>query len=352
MAIITTRTATILAEGADTSVSPSLTIKSLDAAPTLSNSTISNVTETAFDHAIDVDTADGVLYRVVTTSATPPSVAQIMAGTDGTDAPVPSASAAIASIGTKTASFTGLTTGVEYFVHAVQDFGGFVRSAISTSAGATPQAPAASDLATVLGTWSGTVSSGGGGGDIGAAIPDGNYSVPIFVDHSAGSNRDVNAATLGGQALAYSRDTYLPGSPGIALWEGAVASAASQSISITPNLNLTEVAAVVLQLVAGASTLDVTTAADGTGSATITATVLAGDQLFVPAITNGATASPTLSMTGATLVFDQVISTGERAVVFRMPPEAADATGKTWTITCSEGTAGVRLEPLIVRPAA
>jgi hypothetical protein len=66
------------------------------------------------------DEGNGMLYAVVTTSATQPSVAQIKAGETHTGAAAPwDGSVAVSSTGAKTIGATGLTAATTYYAHLV-----------------------------------------------------------------------------------------------------------------------------------------------------------------------------------------------------------------------------------------
>jgi hypothetical protein len=88
--------------------------------------------------------ANGTLYAVVTTSATPPSVAAIQAGTGATWA----GSQAISSTGAKSFSATGLTASTVYYAHFQHKDAAANESAVATSASFTTAAVASGTITT------------------------------------------------------------------------------------------------------------------------------------------------------------------------------------------------------------
>ncbi len=87
-------------------------------APTLSSPTGTETGSTTAQGQVSTDEANGTMYAVVSTSATPPSVAQIQAGNDSTvSAGAWSGNQSIASTGTKTFNATGLTASTSYYFY-------------------------------------------------------------------------------------------------------------------------------------------------------------------------------------------------------------------------------------------
>jgi hypothetical protein len=88
-------------------------------APTISNISISNITQiTASLNA--TPSASGTMYYVVTSSATPPSVAQVKAGQSNTGtAAITSGNSAITATTAKTFNLSGLTSGTTYYAYLV-----------------------------------------------------------------------------------------------------------------------------------------------------------------------------------------------------------------------------------------
>lgn len=90
-------------------------------APTLTSPSGSSASTTTANLSVSTNEANGTLYWVVTTSATPPSVAQVKAGQDNTgSAAAASGNQAVSGTGAQTATASGLTpssTVFAYFVH-------------------------------------------------------------------------------------------------------------------------------------------------------------------------------------------------------------------------------------------
>lgn len=93
-----------------------------DTTPTLTSPLDSETGGTTATAAVTTDRGDGTLYWVVTTSATTPSHAQIVAGDDHTDtAAAASGSQAVSATGSQTvSSITGLTSETTYYTHFAQ----------------------------------------------------------------------------------------------------------------------------------------------------------------------------------------------------------------------------------------
>lgn len=94
------------------------------AGPTLSSAGAIAGSATTATVTVTTDTATGTAYCVVTTSATPPSAAQIKAGDDhtGTDA-VWADDQAVSAAGVLTFEPTGLTAETQYYAYIVHDDG-------------------------------------------------------------------------------------------------------------------------------------------------------------------------------------------------------------------------------------
>lgn len=93
-------------------------------APVLSSPSSSSITQATATVSYSTTDATGTSYIVVTTSATPPSAAQIQAGDDHTDADaVFAASDASLESGANTFSVTGLTADTTYYYYVIQNDG-------------------------------------------------------------------------------------------------------------------------------------------------------------------------------------------------------------------------------------
>lgn len=99
-------------------------------APTLTSPTGTAIGTTTATIGATTDTATGTLYGYVSTSATPPSAANLKAGTGATW----SGSVAVSSTGAKTLSATGLTAATGYYAHLIHTDGSANDSNIVTSA--------------------------------------------------------------------------------------------------------------------------------------------------------------------------------------------------------------------------
>jgi hypothetical protein len=87
-------------------------------APTLTSPTGTATGSTTAQGQVSTDEANGTMYAVVSTSATPPSVAQIQAGNDSTgSAGAWSGNQSITTTGTKTFNATGLTASTGYYFY-------------------------------------------------------------------------------------------------------------------------------------------------------------------------------------------------------------------------------------------
>jgi len=110
--------------------------------PVLSGAGSSSVTGNSASISVTTDTANGTLYWVVSTSSTPPTVAQIQAGNDSTGAAAKaSGNQAVSVTGAQSANVSGLSTGVTYFAYFTHanryGYSSAVASASFTTSGST-----------------------------------------------------------------------------------------------------------------------------------------------------------------------------------------------------------------------
>lgn len=90
--------------------------------PVLSAPTSAATGTTSASIGVTTDTAEGVLYYVLTTSATPPSKAQVKAGqNNGGTSAAWSGSQAVSSTGAKTAAPTGLSSATTYYTYFMHE---------------------------------------------------------------------------------------------------------------------------------------------------------------------------------------------------------------------------------------
>lgn len=103
---------------------------------TLTTPTATSITQTTATIGCTTDNATGTLYGVVTTSATPPSEAQIVAGNDhtGSEAAASGTNNSL-SVGANPIDVTGLTADTTYYSHFVQDTGSAEYSNVLSSTG-------------------------------------------------------------------------------------------------------------------------------------------------------------------------------------------------------------------------
>lgn len=111
-------------------------------APTLSSPIFTGTGLSTGTAGVTTNEANGTLYCVVTTSATPPTGAQVRAGQDATGAAASYASSqTITSAGSKTFGATGLSSGTNYYAHFQHRDVAGNDSVVSTSAGGATSSP-------------------------------------------------------------------------------------------------------------------------------------------------------------------------------------------------------------------
>lgn len=113
------------------------------------------------------DEANGVMYVVATTSATPPSAAQIESGLNSSGTATPNANINITSTGAKSLSISGLSASTTYYAHVIHKDNAGNRSNIVSSAAFTTSADTTSDttapsLTTPTGTQTSATTGTGG----------------------------------------------------------------------------------------------------------------------------------------------------------------------------------------------
>lgn len=116
-------------------------------APVLSSPTGSATGATTADGGVATDEGNGTLYAVCTTSATPPSIAQVKAGQDHTGAAAAyDTSQAVSVTGAQAVAATGLTASTAYYWHFLQADAAGNDSNIVTSAQFTTDAAAPAEV--------------------------------------------------------------------------------------------------------------------------------------------------------------------------------------------------------------
>jgi hypothetical protein len=172
------------------------------AVPTLNSESHSVTGSTTATIGATTDTGSGTLYGVVTTSATPPSAAQVLAGqNDGGTAAVWSGNAAVSSIGAKTLNATGLTANTAYYGYLCQTGPSNVLPTATFTTFATPS----------------------------LSNPTGTTTGPTTADGSVDSN--VTAGTL--YRLASTNATELAATVKAAALTTTVTSSGTQNVSFT-----------------------------------------------------------------------------------------------------------------------
>lgn len=112
-----------------------------ETAPTLTSPSGTQTGATTADLSVSTDEANGVLYWVVTQSATTPSIAQVQAGQDHAGAAgADSGSQSVSTTGTQNAGATGLTAETTYYAHFQHTDAASNDSAVVTSASFTTAA--------------------------------------------------------------------------------------------------------------------------------------------------------------------------------------------------------------------
>ena len=185
-------------------------------APTLSSPTGTQTGPTTADGTVSTDEANGTLFAIVSTSATPPSVAQIQAGNDSTGSAAAfavgsGAGQAVSATGVQNVSATGLTASTAYFWHyqhqdAAANDSTVVSSAQFTTAASDTTAPI---LTSPVGTQTGQTTA-----TIGATTDEGNgtlYGVvtvsgtpPSAAQVKLGQDNTGAAATFAGNVAVSS----------------------------------------------------------------------------------------------------------------------------------------------------
>lgn len=132
--------------------------------PTLTSPTGSATGSTTATVGATTNEANGTMYSIVSTSATPPSVAQIQAGQTAAGAAAPwSGNQAISGTGAKTFSATGLAASTTYYTHVQQKDAAGNDSTVVTSAGFTTSASDTTPPTLTSPTGSATGSTSGSG---------------------------------------------------------------------------------------------------------------------------------------------------------------------------------------------
>lgn len=113
------------------------------AAPSLSSPTDAASGQTGADLGVTTDTANGVIYWVVTTSSTAPSAARVKLGQDhnGATAAASGSSNTLTTSGAKTFTASGLTANTAYYAHFMHEGATGGQSTVSSGNGFTTGLP-------------------------------------------------------------------------------------------------------------------------------------------------------------------------------------------------------------------
>jgi hypothetical protein len=279
--------------------------KTIDAAPTLTSPTGVKTGQTTATVGATTDHANGTLYWVVTTSATPPSAAQVKAGqNDGGTSAAASGSQSISSTGVKTANATGLLSATTYYAHSMhEDSTAHQSNVVDSSSFLTDSG--------VVKTYRDAQTSGAASDtqatftvDIGTASAD--RLVVIASAHQKGdtlTSVKVNGVTLTRDADGFS------GTTRACIFSGLVTSG-SGSVTVEVNnssgATFTSRSVVVWTLTGLSSNLVKQTVASATNVSSVSIDVTAGDFLFASKYFSGGT--PTYS--GSTQAVDALRSIG------------------------------------------
>ena len=143
-----------------------------ETAPTLSSPVGTKTGTTTADGGVTTNEGNGTIYMVTTTSATTPSGAQIIAGTDESNSAAAfDDSLAVSSTGAKTFALTGLTANTTYYNHYTQE-------------------DAAGNISTPVSSASFTTDAAGGITVVGIAMDGSDNGANVVVDLSSISMAD------------------------------------------------------------------------------------------------------------------------------------------------------------------
>lgn len=205
--------------------------------PVLSSSTASSTGTTSASIGVTTDTAEGVLYYVLTTSATPPSKAQVKAGQNngGTSADW-SGSQAVSSTGAKTAAPTGLSSATTYYTYFMHEDATGNQSNVVAASGfatdaSTPVTLHAVHVFDTINVGYGAPSQTFTGGAIGTAQTN-RICVACITLYDGGTNLPTGV-TIGGVAA-----TKISDSGQMSMWRAAVPTGTTANVSVTSAGNI------------------------------------------------------------------------------------------------------------------
>lgn len=231
-------------------------------APTLSSPVDASSGNTTGSGSVSTNEGNGTLYWVVSTSATPPSAAQVKAGNDHTgSAAVDSGNQAVSGTGVQNVSggFTGLSAATTYYAHYMHEDAGTNQSSVSSADGFTTDAGGAFDVSflstqfstTDTATW--TFS----GISLGDADPGRTICVAVYTRKNDPTTT-ISSVTIGGVSatlISGTADTLANGGSNniMAMYEADVPTGTTGDLVITCAAATLRMACAVYRVVSGTS---------------------------------------------------------------------------------------------------
>ena len=337
-------------------------------APVLSSPVGTKTGQTTANGGVTTDEGNGTLYMVTTGAATAPTAAQVKAGQDHAGAAAAfAASQAVASIGAKTFSVTGLTAGTTYYNHYMHEDAATNQSTVATSASFTTDA--ADTTAPVLSSpvdaangalaATGSVSTDEGNGTLYWVVST-SGTAPTKAQVKAGQNHTgASAADAGSQAVSATGVQTLSPAP-----SGLTAStaytihfmhedAATNQSTVASGDGFTTAAASGPTLITDGNLID--TSAPGTTPAILgSITAQAGDMIVILLgtcrNTGGSAMAVSAAWNGEAFTENvQLLHSGGRATSHVLTLVTASAGTFTPVVTCSNSAAAVGADYFVIR---
>lgn len=278
--------------------------------PVLSGPQVPSFTATTANLSVVTTKGNGTLYWVISTSATPPSAAQVKAGQSSSGAAATSSGNQTVTVrGTQTKNgASGLTNGVTYYAYFMHEDSGAHQSNIAAAASFTPNTQvtaaftdsAVDNTAQTTYTWSSKAFA------IGPA--DATRLVAADIDYRIGGTAiTLNSVTIGGVAATKvdeAKNTAGGNTSAVSRWQAAVPTGTTATVSATFS-GLTSRAGILVYSVlnsngsapTGTATANATTATAGV-SASIT--VPANGKALISGVMLTAGSSPSTTTTNFT----------------------------------------------------
>ena len=227
-----------------------LTIAADVTAPTLSSPFDASASATTGTGSVSTNEGNGTLYFVVSTSATPPSAAQVKAGQMHTGAAATdSGSQAVSGTGVQsiTGGFTGLTASTTYYAHYMHEDTSANQSSVSSGDGFTTAADAPTFERTAALNFVGSGTSHTfSATDIGDASAT---KVLLIFAFCAGAATTASGLTVGGNAATLLTGTNLSSSGvGSSAFKIEIASGDPEDIAVTWNATVSSMGIIVYAL--------------------------------------------------------------------------------------------------------